>query len=75
MLDTGTLPQYDYAWFTGHWVVAYGYDNSHVYVTNFRGGNKMTWDQLHKAWGGAANEGNVAKAHGKAEMFMTVWKD
>ncbi|TCJ12653.1 hypothetical protein EPD60_15420 [Flaviaesturariibacter flavus] len=73
MLDTGTLPQYGYKWFTGHWVVAYGYDSKYVYVTNFPD-NKMTWDELKKAWGGVWNEGNLAKAHGTAEMFAAVWK-
>jgi hypothetical protein len=73
MIDTGTLPQYKYAWGTGHWVTAYGYDDTYVYVTNFPD-NKMTWGELHKAWGGSATEGHLAKAHGKAEMFATVWK-
>lgn len=32
MLDTGTLKQFDYKWFTGHWVTAFGYDKDFVYV-------------------------------------------
>ncbi len=73
MLDTGTLAQYGYGWYTGHWVTAYGYDASGVYVTNFPG-NKMTWAELRKAWGGVWNEGQLAKVHGTAEMFAVVWK-
>ena len=59
MLDIGTLPQFDYKW-GGHWVVAYGYDNGYVYVTNFKN-NRMSWDQLHKAWGGSFTEGHLCK--------------
>ena len=74
MIDMGTLPPYN--WGVGHWVVAYGYDHTYLYVTNLKNkGNKMTWSQLHKAWGGSLTEGNLAKIHGKAEMFATVWKD
>lgn len=73
MLDTGTLKEYSYAWLTGHWVVAYGYDANYLYVTNFPD-NRMTWDQLKKAWGGVWNEGHIAKLHGTAEMFAAVWK-
>lgn len=73
MLDTGTLPQYGYKWLTGHWVVAYGYDSRYVYVTNFPN-NRMTWDELKKAWGGSLTEGHMAKAHGTAEMFAAIWK-
>lgn len=76
MLDMGTLPPYDWKKGGGHWVVAYGYDNTHVYLTNMATfGNKITWDQLHKAWGGSFTEGTLAKLHGKNEQFMTVWKD
>lgn len=75
MIDMGTLPPY--SWLSGgHWVVAYGYDNSGVHVTNLGNlDNKMTWDQLHKAWGGSLTEGHLARLHGKTEEFMTVWKD
>lgn len=73
MLDTGTLSQYGYKWFTGHWVVAYGYDANGVYVTNFPN-NKMSWADLRKAWGGVWNEGQLAKVHGTPEMFAVVWK-
>jgi hypothetical protein len=74
MLDMGTLRPYP--WGVGHWVVAYGYDDTHVYVTNLRNrGNKISWEQLNKAWGGSSTEGTIAKLHGKAEMFATVWKD
>jgi hypothetical protein len=73
MLDTGTLPQYGYQWYTGHWVVAYGYDSRYLYVTNFPN-NKMTWDELKKAWGGVLNEGHMARAHGTPEMFAAIWK-
>lgn len=74
MIDMGTLPPY--TWGYGHWVVAYGFDISHVYVTNLGNlNNKMTWDQLHKAWGGSLTEGHLARAHGKTEQFMTVWKE
>lgn len=73
MIDCGTLPQFSYQWGGGHWVVAYGYDATYVYVSNFPG-NKLTWEQLRKAWGGDWKEGNLAKIHGKAEMFAAVWK-
>ncbi len=73
MLDTGTFKEYSYAWLTGHWVVAYGYDANYLYVTNFPD-NRMTWDQLKKGWGGVWNEGHMAKLHGTAEMFAAVWK-
>lgn len=75
MIDMGTLPPYNWQ-SGGHWVVAYGYDNGSVYVTNLANlNNKMSWDQLHKAWGGALTEGTLAKLHGKNEQFITVWKD
>lgn len=73
MLDTGTLPQFNYGWVTGHWVVAYGYDANYLYVTNFPD-NRMTWAELTKAWGGDWKEGHLAKLHGTAEMFAVVWK-
>lgn len=73
MLDTGTLKQYQFAWGTGHWVVAYGYDTNYIYVTNFPN-NRMTWNELKIAWGGDWFQGNLAKAHGTAEMGLAFWK-
>jgi hypothetical protein len=73
MLDCGTLAQYNYAWMTGHWVVAYGYDANGFYVTNFPN-NYITWTELNKAWGGVLTEGQMAKAHGTGGMFCVVWK-
>jgi hypothetical protein len=31
----------------GHWMVAYGYDEQHLYLTNF---GRMTWDQFRGGW-------------------------
>ena len=31
----------------GHWMVAYGYDRDHIYLTNW---GRMTWDEFQDAW-------------------------
>src|SRR5262249_14320712 len=31
----------------GHWMVAYGYDDTNVYLTNQ---GKMTWDEFRAGW-------------------------
>jgi hypothetical protein len=33
----------------GHWMVAYGYDSEHIYLTN-RG--RMTWTEFRRGWNG-----------------------
>jgi hypothetical protein len=33
----------------GHWMVAYGYDDEYVYLTN---SDKMTWDEFRRGWNG-----------------------
>lgn len=33
----------------GHWMVAYGFDENHVYLTN---GGKITWDEFRAGWNG-----------------------
>lgn len=35
MLNVGTLPQFNYKWWAGHWVTAFGYDANYIYVSNF----------------------------------------
>jgi hypothetical protein len=69
MLDTGTLPQYNYKWWTGHWVTAFGYDNNYIYVSNFPNG-RMTWAQLNDAF----RKGTLAVGHGTAGRAAVVWK-
>lgn len=68
MLDTGTLKQYNYKWFTGHWVTAFGYDKDYIYVSNFPD-NRMSWAELDKAF-----RGTLAAYHGTGGMAMVVWK-
>src|SRR5262249_9574236 len=31
----------------GHWMVAYGFDTDHVYLTNW---GRMTWDRFRTGW-------------------------
>ena len=31
----------------GHWMVAYGYDRGHIYLSNH---GRMTWRQFHQGW-------------------------
>jgi len=31
----------------GHWMVAYGFDDDHVYLTNH---GQMTWDEFRRGW-------------------------
>ncbi len=69
MLDTGTLPQYNYKWWTGHWVAAFGYDPTYIYVSNFPN-NKMSWKQLSDAF----RDGTLAKGHGTSGRAAVVWK-
>lgn len=33
----------------GHWVVAYGFDEEHIYLTNW---GKMTWGEFRLGWNG-----------------------
>jgi hypothetical protein len=33
----------------GHWMVAYGFDGDHVYLTNH---GKMTWEEFRRNWNG-----------------------
>ncbi len=33
---------------TGHWMVAYGFDDEHVYLTNW---GRMKWDEFRVGWG------------------------
>jgi hypothetical protein len=35
----------------GHWMVAYGYDDRQVFLSNF-GSPGMPWDEFRRAWGG-----------------------
>ncbi len=35
----------------GHWMVAYGFDGEHIYLTNH---GRMTWDEFHRGWHGLA---------------------
>jgi hypothetical protein len=69
MLDAGTLPQYDYKWWTGHWVTAFGYDPEYIYVSNFPQ-NRLTWKQLDDAFRG----GTLAKGHGTSGKAAVIWK-
>lgn len=69
MLDTGTLKQFDYKWWTGHWVTAFAYDRDYIYVSNFPGG-RMTWAELDAAF----RKGTLAVGHGTAGRAAVVWK-
>lgn len=69
MLDAGTLPQFNYKWWTGHWVTAFAYDANYIYVSNFKD-NKMTWKQLEDAY----KNGTLAKGHGTSGRACVVWK-
>jgi hypothetical protein len=69
MLDTGTLPQYNYQWWTGHWVVAFGYDRNNIYVSNFPD-YRMSWAQLDDAF----RKGTLAVGHGTSGRAAVVWK-
>lgn len=69
MLDTGTLSQYNYQWWTGHWVTAFGYDANYIYVSNFPN-NRMTWAQLNDAF----RKGTLAVGHGTSGRAAVVWK-
>jgi hypothetical protein len=31
----------------GHWMVAYGFDGDHVYLTNW---GRMSWQEFHAGW-------------------------
>jgi hypothetical protein len=33
----------------GHWMVAYGYDTAHVYLSNY---GRMAWADFRRGWGG-----------------------
>jgi hypothetical protein len=33
----------------GHWMVAYGFDDEYVYLTNH---GKMTWPEFRRGWNG-----------------------
>ena len=33
----------------GHWMVAYGYDREHIYLTNLEEG-KMPWTEFRRRW-------------------------
>jgi hypothetical protein len=78
MLDMGVFGAH--LWGSGHWVVAFGRNSLGYYVTNWdskwNGRHYfIPWDELNRAWGGGGwNEGQMAKAHGTAEMFCVVWK-
>jgi hypothetical protein len=69
MLDCGTLPQFDYKWWTGHWVTALAYDANYIYVSNFKD-NKMTWKQLEDGY----KNGTLAIGHGTSGRACVVWK-
>lgn len=71
MLDVGAMPEEGWGW-GGHWVVAYGYDQSNIYLTNWNGdshnyadGGKCTWTAFRKGW-----NAQLAKANGTANMFL-----
>lgn len=49
MLDVGKFPEWNYQW-GGHWVVVYGYTNSRVYLSNWKGGNSTTWENFRTGW-------------------------
>ena len=36
----------------GHWMVAYGYDDRQVYLSNNGGSPGMAWDEFRRAWDG-----------------------
>ena len=36
----------------GHWMVAYGYDDHRVFLTNNGGVPGMSWDEFRRAWNG-----------------------
>ncbi len=69
MLDCGTLPQFNYKWWTGHWVTAFGYDANYIYVSNFKD-NRMTWKELEDAY----KKGTLAIGHGTSGKACVVWK-
>lgn len=71
MLDVGAIPEEGWGW-GGHWVVAYAYDNNHIYLTNWNGnsqkyadGGKCTWAAFRKAW-----NAQLARYNGTANMFI-----
>ncbi len=69
MLDAGTLPQFNYKWWAGHWVTAFAYDSKYIYVSNFPE-NKMTWGELENAY----KKGTLAIGHGTSGKACVVFK-
>ena len=69
MLDAGTLPQFNYKWWTGHWVTAFAYDANYIYLSNFKD-NRMTWKELEDAY----KKGTLAVGHGTSGRACVVWK-
>lgn len=71
MLDVGAMPDEGWGW-GGHWVVAYGYDNANVYLTNWNpsssgqwDGGKCSWTAFRKGW-----YGQLAIANGTHGKFI-----
>ena len=67
----------------GHWMVAYGYDDRRVYLSNY-GPDGMLWDEFRRAWGGLVprlismrNTGLVArhvlKAQGRTALGLPYY--
>ena len=69
MLDAGTLPQFNYKWWAGHWVTAFAYDSKYIYVSNFPE-NRMTWGELENAY----KKGTLAIGHGTSGKACVVFK-
>lgn len=57
MLDVGAISEEGWKVWGGHWTVAYAYDNTNIYLTNWNpdshgtwDGGKCTWAAFRKAW-------------------------
>ena len=49
MLQVGGPRVFGYPVPLGHWMVAYGFDREHVYLTNW---GRMSWDDFRNGWAG-----------------------
>lgn len=72
MLDVGAMPEEGWKSWGGHWVVAYGYDNDNVYLTNwnpgpsgYSDGGKCSWAAFRKGWNTWLTQSN-----GTPNMFL-----
>jgi hypothetical protein len=50
----------------GHWMVAYGFDNDNIYLTNH---GKMTWEEFRKGWNSLVPR--LIRMHGRGLVHET----